>query len=113
MADEQKKIISINYTNREFEGVRRDLLQIAERYYSDSFRDFSEASFGAMIEDNLAYVADQLSFYLDYNVNETFLDTAYQYENIIRHGRVLGYKDTGRASTLPNHLRLIESDFPA
>ena len=36
---------------------------------------------------------------MDYNVNETFLDTAYQYENIIRHGRVLGYKDTGRAST--------------
>ena len=99
MADDQKKIIPINYTNREFEGVRRDLLQIAERYYSDSFRDFSEASFGAMMVDNLAYVADQLSFYLDYNVNETFLDTAYQYENIIRHGRVLGYKDTGRAST--------------
>ena len=85
MADDQKKIIPINYTNREFEGVRRDLLQIAERYYPDSFRDFSEASFGAMMVDNLAYVADQLSFYLDYNVNETFLDTAYQYENIIRH----------------------------
>ena len=99
MADDQKKIIPINYTNREFAGVRKDLLQIAERFYPDSFQDFSQASFGSMMVDSVAYVADQLNFYLDYNVNETFLDTAYQYENIIRHGRVMGYKDTGRAST--------------
>ena len=99
MADEQKKIIPINYTNREFQEIRRDLLQIAERHYPDTFQDFSQASFGSIMVDNLAYVADQLSFYLDYNVNETFLDTAYQYENIIRHGRTLGYKDNGRAST--------------
>jgi len=99
MADDQKKIIPINYTNREFQGVRNDLLQIAERFYPDSFQDFSDASFGAMMVDSVAYVADQLNFYLDYNVNETFLDTSYQYENIIRHGRSLGYKETGRAST--------------
>jgi hypothetical protein len=49
--------------------------------------------------DAVAYVGDQLSLYLDYNVNESFLDTAYQYSNILRHGRVLGYKDTGRPST--------------
>ena len=36
---------------------------------------------------------------MDYNVNESFLDTAYQKSNILRHGRVLGYKDTGRPST--------------
>ena len=49
--------------------------------------------------DAVAYVGDQLSFYLDYNVNESFLDTSYQLNNIIRHGRVLGYKNTGRPST--------------
>ena len=99
MSDEQKKIIPINYTNREFQEIRRDLLQIAERHYPDTFQDFSQASFGSIMVDNLAYVADQLSFYLDYNVNETFLDTAYQYENIIRHGRTLGFKENARAST--------------
>jgi hypothetical protein len=40
-----------------------------------------------------------LSFYLDYNVNETFLDTSYQRDNVIRHGRILGYKNYGRPST--------------
>jgi len=72
MSNEQKKIIPINYTNREFEGIRRDLIQIAERYYPDTFRDFSEGSFGAMMVDAVAYIGDQLSFYLDYNVNESF-----------------------------------------
>jgi hypothetical protein len=49
--------------------------------------------------DAVAYVGDQLSFYLDYNVNESFLDTSYQLNNIIRHGRILGYKNSGRPST--------------
>ena len=99
MPDNQKKIVPINYTNREFNSLRDDLLQIAERYYPDTFQDFSEASFGSLMIDAVAYVGDQLSFYLDYNVNESFLDTAYQYSNIVRHGRILGYKTQGRPST--------------
>jgi len=95
----QKKLIPIDYTHREFEGIRQDLISLAERFYPDTFQDFSEGSFGAMMIDAVAYVGDQLSLYLDYNVNEAFLDTAYQQSNILRHGRVLGYKDTGRPST--------------
>ncbi len=99
MADNQKKIIPINYTNREFDSIKKDLEQIAERLYPDSFQDFSEASFASLMIDAVAYVGDQLSFYMDYNVNESFLDTAYQFNNVLRHGRVLGYKFQGRPST--------------
>tara|TARA_R110000824_G_scaffold237694_1_gene426499 strand:+ start:4926 stop:6722 length:1797 start_codon:yes stop_codon:yes gene_type:complete len=99
MADSQTKILPIDYTHRDFQSIRADLMQIAERFYPDTFQDFSEASFGALMLDSVAYVGDQLSLYLDYNVNETFLDTAYQYSNILRHGRILGYRDTGRSST--------------
>ena len=93
MADEQKKILPIDYTHREFSTIKQDLMEVAERFYPDTFQDFSEASFGAMMVDAVAYVADQLSFYLDYNVNEAFLDTSYQYSNVERHGRIMGYKD--------------------
>ena len=99
MPKHYKKTPMINYTNKEYEGIREDLTQIAERFYPDTFQDFSEASFGAMMLDAVAYVGDQLSFYLDYNINETFLDTSYQLNNIIRHGRTLGYKNSGRPST--------------
>ncbi|MBT7339393.1 MAG: hypothetical protein HN802_06900, partial [Candidatus Jacksonbacteria bacterium] len=90
MADEQKKILPIDYTHREYESIRDDLMGIVERFYPDTLQDFSEGSFGSMMLDAVAYVGDQLSFYLDYNVNECFLDTAYQYDNVVRHGRILG-----------------------
>ena len=99
MADDQKKIVPIDYTHRDFVSIRSDLMQIVERFYPDTLQDFSEASFGSIMLDAVSYVGDQLSFYLDYNVNEAFLDTAYQYSNVVRHGRVLGYKDPGRRST--------------
>ena len=99
MSDQQKKIVPIDYTHRDYESIRRDLIGIAERFYPDSFQDFSEGSFASLMVDAVSYVGDQLSFYLDYNVNETFLDTAYQYNNIIRHGRIMGYKFGGRPST--------------
>jgi len=99
MAKNDNKIVPINYTNREYASIRSDLMQLAERFYPDNFQDFSEASFGSMMLDAVAYVGDQISFYLDYNINESFLDTSYALENIIRHGRILGYKDAGRPST--------------
>lgn len=99
MSRDQKKIVPIDYTSRDFQSIREDLIQLAERLYPDTFQDFSEASFAALMVDAVAYVGDQLSFYLDYNVNEAFLDTAYQYNNILRHGRILGYKHSGRPST--------------
>ena len=99
MSDDQKKFLPISYVNRDFSGIRDELLQMTERFYPDTFQDFSEASFGAMMIDAVAYVGDQINFYLDYNVNEAFLDTSFQYDNVLRHGRALGYKGTGPSST--------------
>ena len=99
MSKKQKDLLPIDYTHREFSSIQQDLLEIAERFYPDSFQDFSEASFGSLMVDAVAYVGDQLSFYLDYNVNESFLDTAFQYSNVVRHGRALGFKFEGRPST--------------
>ena len=60
MPDDQKKIVPIDYTHREFESIRSDLMQIVERFYPDNFKDWSEASFGALMLDAVAYVGDQL-----------------------------------------------------
>ena len=99
MGKNDNRIIPINYTNREFSSIREDLIQIAERFYPDTFKDFSEASFGSLMIDTVAYVGDQLSFYLDYQANEGFLNTAVEYNNIVKHAIQLGYKFEGRPST--------------
>jgi hypothetical protein len=82
----------IKYTSREFESIKRDLLEHARRYYPDTYKDFNEASFGALMIDTVAYIGDILSFYLDYSVNESFMDTAVEYNNIVRLSRQVGYK---------------------
>jgi len=88
----QKKQVPIKYTSRDFNSIKQDLVNYAKRYYPNSFKDFNKASFGALMLDTVAYVGDILSFYLDYQANESFLDTASEFENVIRHGRALGYK---------------------
>jgi hypothetical protein len=87
-----KKIFPIRYTNRDFDSIKSDLIEYTQRYYSDIFQDFNEASFGALMLDTVSYVGDILSFYLDYQTNESFIDTATEYENVLRLGRQFGYK---------------------
>ena len=72
-----KKIVSaINYTARDFETIKNSLVEYAKKYYPDTYKDFNEASFGSLMLDTVAYVGDIMSFYLDYQANETFLDTS-------------------------------------
>ena len=89
----------IRYTSRDFDSIKANLVNYAKRYYPDSFKDFNDASFGALMLDTVAYVGDVLSFYLDYQTNENFLDSAIETRNIARVGRKLGFRETGAPSS--------------
>ena len=91
-----KKKVMINYTNRDFNSIKSDLEDHARLYYPDSYKDFSESSFGSFVLDSVAYVGDMLSFYIDYQVNESFLETALEYENVRRLSNNSGYEYFGR-----------------
>lgn len=87
-----KKVIPVDYTSRDFEKIKNDLLNYTKRYYPDTYKDFNEASFGSLMTDLVAYVGDNLSFYLDYNANESFINTSLEYDNVIMHAKQLGYR---------------------
>jgi hypothetical protein len=89
----------INYTSRDFEAIKSDLVNYVKRYYPSTFKDFNEASFGSMMLDLVAYVGDQLSFYVDYQANESFLDTAIEYKNVAKIARQMGYKFPGSSAS--------------
>ncbi|MEO5367129.1 MAG: hypothetical protein H7831_12440 [Magnetococcus sp. WYHC-3] len=93
------KKVPIRYSTREYSTIKRDLVEYAKRYYPDTFKDFNEAGFGPQMLDTVAYVGDILSFYLDYSVNESFLDSSIEYNNVIRHGKSLGYKFAANPSS--------------
>ena len=94
MADKtvKNKKVNISYTSREFNSVRRDLLRHARKYYPTSYLDFSEASFGSFVVDAVSYATDILSFYTDYQINESFLNSANEFTNVIKLGRYFGYE---------------------
>lgn len=95
-----KKKVLVNYTSRDFNSIKNDLVQHAKRYYPESFQDFNEAGFGSLLLDTVAYVGDILSFYVDYQANESFLETANEIENVVKLAKSLGYKhDTASSST--------------
>lgn len=87
-----KKIVPIRYTARDFNSIKLELTEYAKKYYPDTFKDFGEASFGALMLDWSAYIGDILSFYVDYGANEAHLKTSIEYNNILKHGYKLGYK---------------------
>lgn len=89
----------ISYTSRDFESIKSSLVDYAKRYYSESYKDFNEASFGSLMLDSAAYIGDILSFYLDYQTNESFIDSAIEKSNIERVGKQMGYKSTGSSSS--------------
>jgi len=92
MSDKKVRAIAIKYTSREFDTIKKDLIDYVRRYYPDTYRDFNEASFGSLMIDTVAYIGDMLSFYLDYQANETFLHTAVEYENVLKLGKQLGWR---------------------
>jgi len=87
-----KKKVSIDYTSRDFNSIKESLVDYTRRYYPDVYQDFNEASFGSLMLDTVSYVGDILSYYLDYQVNESFLGTAFEKKNIVNLSRQLGYK---------------------
>lgn len=96
----KNKKIPVNYSARDFSSIKAALVEHAKRYYPDSYQDFSEAGFGSLMLDTVAYVGDMLSFYLDYQANESFLETANETDNIIKLAKQLGYKhDNSFSST--------------
>ncbi len=98
MADKRQNV-KINYLSRDFSTIKNDLIEYAKRYYPDTYRDFSDAGFGALMVDAVSYIGDVLSFYLDYQANESFLATAIEYDNVLKHGQTVGYRYESRRAS--------------
>lgn len=85
----------ISYTSRDFESIKKELVNYAKTYYPETYKDFNDSSFGAMMIDMVAYIGDVLSYYVDYQVNESFLETSLQENNILKIAKQMGYKIPG------------------
>ncbi len=91
----------IKYINRDFSEFRSRLIEYSKTYFPSTYNDFSPTSPGMMFMEQASYVGDVLSFYLDNQFQETFLQYAQQTNNIFDLAYMFGYKPktTGVAQT--------------
>jgi hypothetical protein len=82
----------IKYINRDFSDFRQRLIEYAQTYFPNTYNDFSPASPGMMFMEQAAYVGDVLSFYLDNQLQETFIQYAQQNNNVYELAYMFGYK---------------------
>ena len=83
---------NINYINKDFSEIRQSLVNYSQTYFPNTYTDFSPTSPGMMLMEQTAYVGDVLSFYLDNQFQETFLQYARQSNNIYDLAYMFGYK---------------------
>ena len=91
----------INYMSKDFNSFKSSLINYTKSYFSETYKDFSENSTGMMFIDlKLSYVGDVLSYYIDYQFKEGFMQYASERKNIVTLANYLGYKiKTSVAST--------------
>ena len=90
----------IKYLNKDFSGFRANLVNYAQTYFPTTYTDFDSTSPGMMFMEMASYVGDVLSFYLDNQVQENFLQYTKQTDNIFDLAYMFSYrpKVTGLAS---------------
>ena len=92
---------NLTYLNKDFTEFRSSLINYARTYFPTTYNDFSPSSPGMMLIEMTSYVGDVMSFYLDNQYQETFLQYARQANNVFDLAYMFGYKPkvTGVATT--------------
>ena len=89
----QKKI---SYTERDFLGLRNELLRLTNIYYPDLIQDASDASIYSLFLDLNAAVADNLHYSIDRSLQETVLQFAQERSSLYNIARTYGLKIPGK-----------------
>ena len=82
----------VSYLNKDFNDFRSALINFSKTYFPKTYTDFSAASPGMMLIEQASYVGDVLSFYMDNQIQENYLQYARQTNNLYDLAYMYGYK---------------------
>ena len=95
VAEDWRKIYTAfqqaDFKSYDFETLRRTMVAYLRENYPDDFNDFVESSEYIALIDLIAYIAQSLSFRVDLNARENFLETAERRNSILRLARLINY----------------------
>lgn len=95
VAEDWKRIYqsfrNADFQSYDFDNLRRTMINYLRRNYPEDFNDYIESSEYLALIDLIAYLGQNISFRIDLNARENFLELAERRESILRLARLLSY----------------------
>jgi hypothetical protein len=96
VAEDWKRIYqsyqNADFQSYDFENLRRVMIQYIRENYPEDFNDYIESSEYLALIDLMAFLGQSISFRIDLNARDNFLELAERRESVLRLSRLLGYK---------------------
>lgn len=83
-----------DFQSYDFDNLRRTMINYLRQNYPEDFNDYIESSEYLALVDLIAYLGQNLSFRVDLNARENFLETAERRESVLRLARLISYNPT-------------------
>lgn len=80
-----------DFQSYDFENLRRVMINYLRENYPEDFNDYIESSEYIALIDLIAYLGQNISFRIDLNSRENFLELAERRESVLRLARLLSY----------------------
>lgn len=81
-----------DFKSYDFETLRRTMIAYLQETYPEDFNDFIDSSEYVALIDLIAYLGQNLSFRIDLNARENFLETAQRRDSILRLAQLISYR---------------------
>lgn len=83
-----------DFQSYDFDNLRRTMINYLRQNYPEDFNDYIESSEYLALIDLIAFLGQNLSFRIDLNARENFLETAERRESVLRLARLISYNAT-------------------
>lgn len=80
-----------DFQSYDFETLRRTMINYLRTNYPEDFNDYIDSSEYVAIIDLIAFLGQNLSFRVDLNARENFLETAQRRDSILRLAQLISY----------------------
>jgi hypothetical protein len=80
-----------DFKSYDFETIKRSMIEYLRQNFPENFNDFIDSSEYIALIDMIAFLAQSLSFRIDLNARENFLDTAQRRDSILKLAKLISY----------------------
>ena len=83
-----------DFKSYDFDNLRRTMIEYLRTNYPEDFNDYIESSEYLALIDMIAFLGQNISFRIDLNARENFLELAERRESVLRLARLVSYNVT-------------------